>query len=187
MSGHSKWANIKNKKATEDHRRGEVFSKIARGIRKAVREGGSDDPDLNSSLRLWLDRAKEANMPKDNTKRAIEAGLGEGETGSLQEVVYEGFGPQGVGFLVSCSTDNKNRTTAEVRFAFSRAEGSLGSPGSVKYMFSRDEAGEYHCTIPLEAQNEVHQQQLTKLAESLLELEDVENIFCAVSAITADE
>ncbi len=183
MAGHSKWANIKHKKAAEDHRRGKVFSKVARGIRKAVREGGSGDPEPNIGLRVWLDKAKEVNMPKDNIQRAIDAGLGRGEEGALQEVVYEGFGSQGISMLVVCSTDNKNRTTAEVRFAFSRANGSLGSPGSVKYMFKRDKKGHYSCTIPLEPQDDAHRQELVKLIESLLELEDVDDVYCAVPEI----
>ncbi len=180
MAGHSKWANIKHKKAAEDQKRGKEFSKIARGIRQAVREGGSGDPDSNVSLRLWLDKAKEINLPKDNIKRAIDAGLGKGESGQLLEVIYEGFGPMGVGMLVVCLTDNKNRTTADIRFAFNKAGGSLGSPGSVKYMFTRDEKGNYSCKVPYPLEDESHKQKVQELIDSLLELEDVDSVHAAI-------
>ncbi len=183
MAGHSKWANIKHKKAAEDQRRGKQFSKISRGIRQAVRESGSGDPETNVSLRLWLEKAKEANLPKDNIKRAIDAGLGKGDSGQLKEVVYEGFGPQGMGIMVVCLTDNKNRTTAEVRYAFNKVEGSLGSPGSVKYMFTRNEKGNYSCKIPIPIQNEGDLKKIQELVDNLLELEDVEAVYCATDQI----
>lgn len=184
MAGHSKWANIKHKKAAEDQKRGKQFSKIARGIRQAVREGGSGDPETNASLRIWLDKAKEVNLPKDNIKRAIDAGLGKGDSGQMQEVIYEGFGPQGVGMMVVCLTDNKNRTTAEVRYAFNKMEGSLGSPGSVKYMFSRDERGNYSCKMPIPVQDDDQRQKIQQLVDDLLELEDVESVYCATDDIS---
>ncbi len=183
MAGHSKWANIKHKKAAEDHKRGKEFSKVSRGIRSAVRETGSGDPDTNINLRLWLDKAKEINLPKENIKRAIEAGLGKGQEGSLQEVVYEGFDSKGIGIMVVCMTDNKNRTTAEIRFVLSRAGGSLGSPGSVKYMFQRDSIGRYQCTISFSTQDQDHHQQLQQLIDSLLELDDVEGVYCSVEEL----
>lgn len=186
MAGHSKWANIKYKKAAEDRRRGKIFSKISRNIRAAVREGGSGDPENNANLRVWLDKAREANMPKNNIQRAIHAGLGKGENGPMQEVIYEGFGPNGIGMLIITLSDNKNRTTAEVRNVLNKAGGSLGSPGSVKYMFSRNENNEYECTIPLEPQNEQHLQQIKKLIDNLLELEDVEDVYCAIPSLNEE-
>ena len=186
MAGHSKWANIKHKKAAEDQKRGVEFSKVSRGIRGAVREGGSGDPDTNVALRLWLDKAREINMPKDNIRRAIDTGLGKGQGGALQEVVYEGFGPEGVGLIVVCSTENKNRTTADVRFAFSKAEGSLGAPGSVKYMFARTNQGKYECKLPMTIQESQQRQKIVNLIESLLELEDVDAVYCAVPEINQE-
>ena len=178
MSGHSKWANIKHKKEAEDHKKGRVFSKLSRNIRSVVREGGSD-PDSNLSLRLLLDKARAANMSKEIIERAINAGMGKGENGALQEVIYEGFGPSGVGMLIISSTDNKNRTTAEVRNILGRAGGSLGSPGSVKYMFKRTPKGEYQPTLMIPI---IDQQRtaLISVADELLELEDVEAVYCAV-------
>lgn len=181
MSGHSKWSNIKNKKAAEDNKRGKIFSKISRNIRSAVREGGGD-PDSNVTLRLYLDKAREANMPKDNIQRAIDAGLGKGENGALQEVIYEGFSDQGVGLLIVCSTDNKNRTTAEVRNILNKAGGSLGSPGSVTYMFSRNEKNQYQVTIPIPVSQD-HKPKLFSLIDDLLELEDVDAVYCSGEGI----
>jgi len=188
MAGHSKWANIKHKKAAEDHKRGKEFSKVARGIRTSVREAGSGDPNTNTILRLWLDKAKEINLPKENIKRAIDAGLGKGQEGSLQEVIYEGFDSSGVGIMIICRTDNKNRTTAEIRFALSRAGGSLGSPGSVKYMFQRDNNGKYKCATPFPPiQEEEHKNQLQLLIDSLLELDDVDGVFCSVEELNQED
>ncbi len=177
MAGHSKWANIKYKKAALDNKRGKEFSKVSRGIRSAVREGGSGDPNTNTTLRIWLDKAKEINLPKDNIHRAIDAGLGKGQEGSLSEVIYEGFDSKGVGIMVVCMTDNKNRTTAEIRFLLSKYGGSLGSPGSVKYMFSRDDSGKYNCTLPFPLQGEDHYNKLQQLLENVLELDDVEQVY----------
>lgn len=187
MAGHSKWSNIKHKKAAEDRKRGKIFSRLARNIRAAVREGGSGDPDTNANLRVWLDKAREANLPKDNIQRAIDAGLGKGANGPMQEVIYEGFGPQGVGMLIVTVTDNKNRTTAEVRNLLNKAEGSLGSPGSVKYMFTRNQDNQFECTLPLEVQNEKHLKQIQTLVSNLLELEDVEKVCCALNDFAMDD
>ncbi len=187
MAGHSKWSNIKHKKAAEDRKRGKIFSRLSRNIRAAVREGGSGDPDTNSNLRVWLDKAREANMPKDNIQRAIDAGLGKGANGPMQEVVYEGFGPRGVGMLITTLTDNKNRTTAEVRNVLNKAEGSLGAPGSVKYMFTRDQNNKFKCTLPLQIQDEKQFKQIKSLVSDLLELEDVENVSCALKDFAVDE
>jgi YebC/PmpR family DNA-binding regulatory protein len=137
MSGHSKWASIKHKKAVVDSRRGQQFTKLARAITVAARDGGGD-PDSNASLENAIRKAKEASMPKDNIERAIARGTGEGgEADAIETVLYEGYGPGGVGVLVETLTDNRNRTSADVRHAFSKNGGSLGEPGSVAYLFEK--------------------------------------------------
>jgi len=136
MSGHSKWSTIKRKKGAADAARGKVFTKIARDIQVATRDGGGD-PAGNPALRLALAAAKAANMPKDNQQRAIKKGLGELGGDQIEEIVYEGRGPQGSSFVVEVITDNRNRTVAEVRHVFSKGGGELGSDGSVTFMFDR--------------------------------------------------
>jgi YebC/PmpR family DNA-binding regulatory protein len=137
MSGHSKWATIKRAKGANDARRGAVFTKIGHEIVIAVREAGPD-PESNFRLRLILDKARRANMPKDNVERAIKRGSGEGgDAAELAEVVYEGYGPTGTAILVQALSDNRNRTVSEVRHTFTRHGGNLGSDGSVAWMFSR--------------------------------------------------
>ena len=137
MSGHSKWSSIKHKKAIVDSRRGAAFSKLTRAITVAAREGGGD-PDGNPALDLAIRKAREASMPKDNIERAIAKGTGEGgEAEAIEAVTYEGYGPGGVAILVEALTDNRNRTSAEVRHAFSKNNGSLGEPGSVAYLFEK--------------------------------------------------
>jgi len=134
MSGHSKWSTIKRKKTAEDAKRGKIFTRIAREITIAAREGGGD-PATNPSLRLAVDKARAANMPKDNIERAIKRGTGELEGGQLEEVCYEGYAPHGVALLVKCLTDNRNRTLSEVRRVFNRSGGSLAEAGAVAWMF----------------------------------------------------
>jgi YebC/PmpR family DNA-binding regulatory protein len=137
MSGHSKWSSIKHKKAIVDSRRGAQFSKLTRAITVAAREGGGD-PDGNPALELAIRKAREASMPKDNIERAIAKGTGEGgEAEAIESVTYEGYGPGGVAVLVEALTDNRNRTSAEVRHAFSKNSGNLGEPGSVAYLFEK--------------------------------------------------
>ncbi|MHB1295421.1 MAG: YebC/PmpR family DNA-binding transcriptional regulator [Anaerolineae bacterium] len=137
MSGHSKWATIKRSKGAADAKRGQLFTKIGRELVIAAREGGGD-PDANFKLRLVLDKAKRANMPKDNIDRAIKRGAGDAKGGEeLQEVFYEGYGPHGTAIIVQGLSDNRNRTVSEVRHTFTRAGGNLGSDGSVAWMFSR--------------------------------------------------
>jgi YebC/PmpR family DNA-binding regulatory protein len=137
MSGHSKWASIKHKKAVVDSRRGQQFTKLARAITVAARDGGGD-PGSNASLETAIRKAKEASMPKDNIERAIARGTGEGsEADAIESVLYEGYGPGGVGVLMETLTDNRNRTSADVRHAFSKNGGSLGEPGSVAYLFEK--------------------------------------------------
>ena len=135
MAGHSKWANIKHRNARQDASRGKVWTKVIREITVAAKDG--PDPNDNPRLRLALEKANAANMPKDTIKRAIEKGSGTGETGELEEIVFEGYGPGGVAILVETMTDNRNRTVAEVRHAFSQAGGSLGTDGSVSYLFEK--------------------------------------------------
>jgi YebC/PmpR family DNA-binding regulatory protein len=137
MSGHSKWASIKHKKAIVDSRRGAQFSKLTRAITVAARDGGGD-PDANATLENAVRKAKEASMPKDNIERAIAKGTGEGgEADAIEAVLYEGYGPGGVAVLVEALTENRNRTSADVRHAFSKSAGSLGEPGSVAYLFDK--------------------------------------------------
>src|SRR6201994_3121443 len=137
MSGHSKWASIKHKKAVVDARRGQHFTKLARAISVAAREGGGD-PEGNSALALAIQKARDASMPKDNIERAIAKGTGEGaDANALETAMYEGYGPGGGAVLVEALTDNRNRTGSEVRHAFSKAGGSLGEPGSVAYLFDK--------------------------------------------------
>ena len=136
MSGHSKWSTIKRKKAVVDAKRGQIFTRLGREITVAAREGGGDT-DTNFRLRLAIDKAKAANMPKDNIERAIKRGTGELEGGMLEEVLYEGYGPHGVGVLVETVTDNRNRAIAEVRHAFNKQGGNTASAGSVAWQFTR--------------------------------------------------
>jgi len=137
MSGHSKWASIKHKKAIVDSRKGKLFTKLARAITVAAKEGGGD-VEGNPSLALAVQKAKDASMPKDNIERAIAKGTGEGaDADALEAVLYEGYGPGGVAVLVEAMTDNRNRTGADVRHAFSKHGGNLGEPGSVGYLFDK--------------------------------------------------
>ncbi|HEY4894525.1 MAG TPA: YebC/PmpR family DNA-binding transcriptional regulator [Solirubrobacteraceae bacterium] len=137
MSGHSKWASIKHKKAIVDSRRGAHFSKLTRAITVAARDGGGD-PVGNPALDLAIRKAKEASMPKDNIERAIVKGTGEGaDAEAIEAVLYEGYAPGGVAVLVEALTENRNRTSAEVRHIFSKNGGSLGEPGSVAYLFDK--------------------------------------------------
>jgi YebC/PmpR family DNA-binding regulatory protein len=136
MSGHSKWSTIKRKKAAADAKRGQVFTRLAREITIAAREGGGD-PDTNFRLRLAMDKAKAANMPKDNIERAVLRGAGGGKDDDLEEITYEGYAPFGVAVLVQVLTDNRNRTVAEVRRVFNKQGGSLSEVGAVAWQFER--------------------------------------------------
>lgn len=138
MSGHSKWAQIKRKKGVTDTKRGQLFTRLARDITIAVREGGSGDPEGNFQLRLAIDKARTSNMPKDNIERAIKRGTGESsEGGQLEDVVYEGYGPGGAAILVQVLTDNRNRAASDVRRVFTRSGGNLAATGAVSWMFER--------------------------------------------------
>src|SRR6201999_4206341 len=137
MSGHSKWASIKHKKAVVDQRRGQHFTKLTRAITVAAREGGGDI-DGNPSLALAVQKALDASMPKDNIERAIAKGTGEGvDADQIETVLYEGYGPGGVASLIEGLPDNRNRPGADVRHALSKNGGSLGEPGSVSYLFDK--------------------------------------------------
>ena len=136
MSGHSKWHNIKNKKGKADAKRGKIFTKMARKIAVAVKEGG-DDPDYNPALKAAIDSAKAENMPNDNIERAIKKAAGEGDSDNFESVTYEGYGPSGIAVMVQCLTDNRNRTAPEVRHAFDKNGGNLGTDGSVSFLFER--------------------------------------------------
>jgi YebC/PmpR family DNA-binding regulatory protein len=137
MSGHSKWASIKHKKAIVDQRRGQHFTKLARAITVAARDGGGD-PEMNAPLGNAVQKAKDASMPKDNIERAILKGTGAGaDAAAFEEVVYEGYGPGGVALLIETLTDNRNRTAADMRHLLSKRGGTLGTPGSVAYLFNK--------------------------------------------------
>ena len=136
MAGHSKWANIKHRKARQDAAKSKIFTRIIRELTVSAREGGGD-VSANPRLSLALENAKAANMPKDNIERAIKKGTGEIEGESYEEVIYEGYGPSGVAYFVECTTDNNTRTVAEVRFIFSKHGGNLGTIGSVAYLFNQ--------------------------------------------------
>lgn len=137
MSGHSKWHTIKRAKGAADQRRGQLFTKLARDITIAAREGGSGDPDMNFRLRLAVDKAKLNNMPSDNIQRAIDRGLGKGNEAALEEIIYEGYAPGGIALLIETATDNRNRTNSEVRSTLTKGGGSPGEPGSVGWMFEQ--------------------------------------------------
>ncbi len=136
MAGHSKWANIQHRKGRQDAKRGKLFTKLIREVTIAAKLGGGD-PDANPRLRAAIDSAKSQSMPKDTIERAVKRGAGDDDSGNLEEIRYEGYGPGGVAVMVDCMTDNKNRTVAEVRHAFSKYGGNLGTDGSVSYIFNK--------------------------------------------------
>lgn len=136
MAGHSKWHNIQHRKGAQDAKRGKIFTKLIREITVAAKMGGPD-PDANPRLRAAVDKALGANMTKDTIQRAIKRGAGNDDSANMFEIRYEGYGPNGVAILVECLTDNKNRTVAEVRHAFTKNGGNLGTDGSVAYLFDK--------------------------------------------------
>ena len=174
MSGHSKWSQIKRDKGMNDAKRSKVFSKVSKAITVAARNGGGD-PDANPTLRLAIEKAKEARMPKDNIERAIKKGTGESSgTDIFYEVVYEGYGPGGEAFYIKAITDNKNRTVAEIRNIFSRAGGSLGNAGSTAYIFSADPENP---TFTIEISTKDQFARLEKLLDELDNHDDVQDIY----------
>ncbi|PWG61144.1 YebC/PmpR family DNA-binding transcriptional regulator [Sediminicurvatus halobius] len=136
MAGHSKWANIQHRKKAQDAKRGKIFTKMIREITVAARQGG-DDPDANPRLRLAIDRALAVNMPKDKIERAAARGAGTDDGAAYEEARFEGYGPGGVAIMVDCMTDNRNRTVSEVRHAFSKHGGNLGTDGCVAFLFQQ--------------------------------------------------
>ncbi|BBG30219.1 MULTISPECIES: YebC/PmpR family DNA-binding transcriptional regulator [Zymobacter] len=136
MAGHSKWANTKHRKAAQDAKRGKIFTKLIRELTIAARQGGAD-PNANPRLRAAIDKALSSNMTKDTMQRAIDRGAGNTEADNMEELTYEGYGAAGVAVLVECMTDNRNRTASEVRHAFTKNGGNLGTSGSVAFMFTR--------------------------------------------------
>jgi len=136
MAGHSKWANIRHRKGAQDAKRGKLFTKIIRELTVAARMGGGD-PGANPRLRAAIDNGLSNNMPRDTIERAVKRGTGEGADTHMEEIRYEGYGPGGTAVMVDCMTDNKNRTVAEVRHAFNKMGGNLGTDGSVSYLFTK--------------------------------------------------
>jgi len=167
VSGHSKWSTIKRQKEANDQAKGKVFSKLVSAILVAVKTGGGADPETNYKLRVAIDTAKAANMPKQNIERAIEKASSGGE--NLDEVLYEGFGPEGVGVLVEAATDNRNRTSAEIKNIFEKRGGSFGSPGSVSFNFERQGF------LLLQKEGDVEAQMLTLMDFDLLDLKESED------------
>lgn len=177
MSGHSKWSTIKHQKAANDQKRGQLFTKLARAITIAARDGGGD-LETNFKLRLAIDKARQANMPKDNIQRAIDRGTGQGSEMRLFEVMYEGYGPGKAAVIVEAVTDNKNRTVAEIKKTFDRAGGSLGQAGAVSFQF--DKKGQ----ILLQVKSDKEEQMLNLID---LGAEDVEAIDEVIEVLVEPE
>lgn len=170
MAGHSKWANIQHRKKAQDAKRGKLFTKLIREITVATKIGGPQ-PDSNPRLRMAIDKAYADNVNKTSVERAIKRGSGEVEEGNYQEVVYEGYAPGGIAVLVECMTDNKNRAVAEIRHAFTRNNGNLGTSGSVAYLFSKKGVLSY----PKEySEDDITQSALEANADDLLVDEDIQ-------------
>ncbi|HYG54927.1 MAG TPA: YebC/PmpR family DNA-binding transcriptional regulator [Burkholderiales bacterium] len=182
MAGHSKWANIKHRKAAADAKKGKVFTRVIKEITVAAKMGGGD-PDSNPRLRLAMDKAREANMAKDSVQNAIKRGTGQLEGVTYEEVRYEGYGPGGAAVMLDCLTDNRTRTVAEVRHAFTKNGGNLGSDGSVAYLFK-------HCGqfvfAPGTSEDKVMEAALDAGAEDVLTNEDGSvEVICAPNDFTA--
>jgi len=176
MSGHSHWATIKRQKETADQQRGKIFSKLSRAIAIAARSGS--DPETNFKLRLAVEKAKEFNLPKENILRAIRRGSGQEEGEKWEEITFEGYGPEGIGVIVETVTDNRNRTTAEIKNIFERGGGSLAGPGAVSYLFKKKGL------ITLEKTEKVDEQILRIID---LGVEDVEETEGAIKVYVAPE
>ena len=177
MAGHNKWSQIKRKKAVNDAKRGQAFTKLIREITVAAREGGGT-PDLNARLRLAVDQAKAANMPSDNIERAIKKGTGELEGVAYEEMAYEGYGPGGVALYIETLTDNQNRTVADVRHLLTKHDGSLGTTGSVAWQFTRRgqifvDASSYTEEAVFEAAIEAGAEDVTQEGEEFVVTTDV--------------
>lgn len=181
MSGHSKWSTIKRQKGVADAKRGNLFTKLSNVISIAAREGGSADVNFNFKLRLAVDKAKQANMPKDNIQRAIDKGLGKGEGNALEQAVFEGFGPHGTAIIVETITDNTTRTSNDVRTYFSKNGGNLGSTGTVSYLFQR--VGEVDVAKGNQTFDEVFEKAIEAEAEDVEEIEDGFAIYTKVESL----
>ncbi len=170
MSGHSKWSKIKHQKGVADVKKGKIFSQLSKLITIAVRQGSSGNPEENPRLRMVLDKARQANLPKENVGRAIDRGLGKGSEGALAEVIVEGYGPGGVAIMAKALTDNQNRTRSEIRQILERRGGSTGEPGSVGYIFA---AGSPTYTIPVSGPDAAS---VKNLLDELEDHDDVEAV-----------
>lgn len=175
MSGHSKWATIHRKKGLLDAARGKVFQKLAKEIMVAAKSG-SPDPQTNAALRLAVDKAKAQNMPKDNIQKAIDKAAGTTEGANYENVRYEGYGPNGVAFMVDCLTDNRNRTASQVRSSFTKAGGNLGTDGSVSYMFER------RGSIIIPGEYDEEEMMMTSLDAGALDFENIDNTYIITTA-----
>lgn len=176
MAGHSKWNNIKNKKGATDTKRAQLFTQLVKNIRLAAKNGGGDI-NSNPNLRTFVEKAKEANMPKEKIQKAIDIGSGKINAGNMQEINYECFGPGGVGMIIMAVTDNANRTSSELKLILTRAGGSMGGPGSTGYMFTFDkEKQAYHSIMPITIDAET-QEKLADLIADLSEIEGIEGIY----------
>lgn len=182
MAGHNKWSKVKHIKAVVDAKKGKVFSKIARELTIAAKNGGRD-PDLNPRLRSAISAAKAANMPSDNVDRAIKKGLGELEGAILEEVTYEGYAPGGVAMLIDCVTDNKNRASSDVRIAFNKGGGSMGSAGAVAHMFQRK--GEIKLPASAGTEDAILEAALESGADDVLSDEEEHTIYTAPDQLYA--
>ncbi len=184
MSGHNKWSTIKHKKGAADAKRGKMFTKLIKEITIAARAGGGD-PNGNPRLRTAIAAAKASSMPKDNIERAVKKGTGELEGESIEEIVYEGYGPGGVAMILELATDNKNRTSAEVRHMFSKHGGNMGENGCVGWMFDRKGALTFNNE---EREEKVDEDQLMEIgleAEGFLDIEEEEDQFVVYTEPTA--
>lgn len=166
MSGHSKWATTKRAKEAVDKKRGKIFTKIANEIIIAAREGG--DPTMNFKLRVAIDKARDANMPKENIERAIKRGIGEGDGAAIEELIYEGFGPAGAAVIVKSLTDNRNRSASEIKHIFSKYDGSIAVSGAVMWMFEKRGA----IRIPKQPLTDIELQLIEVGAEDIREEEE---------------
>ena len=174
MSGHSKWSTIKHKKAALDAKRSKEFAIVSKMITVAVAAGGSGEVENNPRLRLALDKARAANMPNVNVQKAIDKGLGKGAGGEIVEMVYEGYGPGGVGFLVKVLTDNRNRAASEIKSVFEKSGGSLAGPGAAAFLFEREGEG-WRGKVPVQV-DEGAKLKVMELIEKLVEHDDVASV-----------
>ncbi len=182
MSGHSKWANIKNKKEKTDSQRGKIFTKIGRELAIAVREGGGD-PNNNSKLRDVIAKAKAANMPNDNIARSIKKAAGELGSVTYEEITYEGYGPNGIAMIVEVVTDNRNRTAAEVRHLFDKSGGALGASGCVSWMFNKRGLIVVEKSVSID-EDELMMLALDAGAEDFIALDDAYEIYTGTDDFT---